>query len=515
MSLHGYSGQKGYDALIGYDLLDIFASNYLTIKNGTIITGDKIISNGNCMFHALGYAYYASLTDNPESLENYAVPKKWYEEDGPEPVYNITPASEINGESLLRINNYNESNSISKLKTEVNTREINDKALEIKTRVAETIKNFKEEYNRHPFDIDLNIEIVSGNNITFDNFIKPKPGTDQYHPADDNSIYASAFLLNKIICIINCEFELNDDPKKSRYNIVNYNLVGPINMRCTKENILFLLYVNYGHYETFYSEKDTPHIIANDVIVKRFNDLIGEYRDQKQTDDAMRFIPTPEPFFNHLETYSFLASDIDIDFNNKPPINIEQIKSKVTNSRPLNEESKSESESKLNSDFDTEFEKNKAIIEAIDPNEKNEDKLYDNQALLNKFLEETQELDTLLELEDNPEEEIRIYQERKDKIIQLINLFVEKVPQSNKLSSNKPLSSITPLSSSTQLINKPLSNKVTPPPSVPPSNLSTSKNYSFYSKKRPSLILTKITPIPYTPYIQRDRTRAPLKINAL
>jgi hypothetical protein len=521
----GYADQEGYNALVGYDLLNIFASNYLTSDNGNIITGDKIISNGNCMFHALGYAYYASLTEPTDADNNYAVPKRWYEEDGPEPVYNITLEAESDPTSLLLINNYNKQNIISELKTDANKKDINDKALAIKTRVARTIIKFKDEYNKRTLGNDLNPNIVSGDNVTFDNFITPIFGTEQYHQADDSSIYASAFLLNKIICIIICEFEFNDDAEKSRYNIVNYNLFGPINMKCTKENILFLLYVNYGHYETFYSENDKPHIIANDDIVERFNDLIGEYRDQKQTDDDMRFIPTPEPFFNHLETYSFLPRDIVLDFNKKPKINVEQIKSKVTNSRPLDEESKSESESKskLNSDFDTEFEKNKEIIEAIDPNEKNEDKLYDNQALLNKLLEENQELDVLLKLEDNPEEEIRIYRERKDKIIQLINLFIEKVPPSNTL----PLSN-KPLSSSKQLTNEPLSIKVPPstpspplaPPSTsspPPSNkLRTPTKYSFYSKTtRPVLNLPLTSTIPYTPYIFRQRTRKPLQLKPL
>ena len=81
------------------------------------------------------------------------------------------------------------------------------------------------------------------------------------------------------------------------------------------------------------------------------------------------------------------------------------------------------------------------------------------------------------------EEARNVYRERHTKITELIKLFVEKVQSSNNL-----------------------------PSSNQSNTLPTSKKYSFYSKKRPPLNLSKITPIPYTPYIQRDRTRAQLQL---
>ena len=86
----GYEELPGYDKLVSYDLLNIFASTYLYGVEGGIITEDKIISNGNCLFHALGYAYHAStrgMNNDKELPENYAVRKEI--QNNTDPSYNI------------------------------------------------------------------------------------------------------------------------------------------------------------------------------------------------------------------------------------------------------------------------------------------------------------------------------------------------------------------------------------------------------------------------------------------
>ena len=460
----GYADQEGYTALVAYDLLNLFASNYLTTQNGNIITGDKIISNGNCMFHALGYAYYASLTETPESNENYAVPKNWV-------AANAAPSYNINDDPSLTTKYYDESNSISDLKTDDNKRVINDKALELKTRVAQTIINFNKYYNKNNPETQMNDNIVSGDDVTFEQFIKPIPGSEQYYPADDNSIYASAFLLNKIICIIKCRYVFG---VKNCHDITNYQLFGPINMFCTTNNILFLLYEHESHYETFYPENTELKISVTQNIVDKFNDLISKSKIKPENNKDYRMFVAPEPFLNHLESYSFYSRDIVIDFKQKPTIDNAKLKSKVTNT----------------DSFEPEFEQNKVKITSINPTETDQDKLYDNQALLDKLLTENQELNILINLEDNTEEERNMYSARQIKITELIKMFVKKLPSRNPVPISIPLTIMQ----------------------VPSNKLRTPTKYSFYSKERPPLTLTPITPIQYTPYIFRVRTRKPLNL---
>lgn len=469
----GYADKEGYTALVAYDLLNLFALNYLTTQDSNIITGDKIISNGNCMFHALGYAYYASLTETPESDENYAVPKIWHAENS-----NDEPSYNINDDPLLTTKYYDDSNSISDLKTDDNKRDINVKALALKTRVAQTIINFNKYYNKINLANKMNVNIVSGDHVTYEQFIAPIDKNDQYYPADDNSIYASAFLLNKIICIINCQHDFDDENNISRQNIMNYQLVGSKNMFCTKTNILFLLYSpDYGHYETFYPENDGLNISVKQNIVEKFNELISTSKNKPDNNKDYRIVPAPEQFLNHLESYSFYSRDIDIDFKQKPTIDNATLKNKVTST----------------DSFETEFEQNKVKITSINTTETDQDKLYDNQALLNKLLTENQELNTLIHLSDISEEERNMYSARQIKITELIEMFVKKLPSRN------------PVPISIPLIIMP----------VPSNKLRTPTKYSFYSKERPALNLALTNPIPYTPYIFRVRTRKPLQLKIL
>lgn len=469
----GYADQEGYPALVAYDLLNLFASNYLKTQDSNIITGDKIISNGNCMFHALGYAYYASLTETPESDDNYAVPKNWV-------AANAAPSYNIVDDVSLVTKYYDESNSISDLKTDDNKRYINDKALALKTRVAQTIINFKKYYNKiNPTHV-INANIVTTyydddthteKPLTLDMFINPIDENDQYYPADDNSIYASAFLLNKIICIINCRYVFG---VKNCHDITNYQLFGPINMFCTTNNILFLLYEHESHYETFYPENTELKISVTQNIVDKFNDLISKSKIKPENNKDYRMFVAPEPFLNHLESYSFYSRDIVIDFKQKPTIDNAKLKSKVTNTDY----------------FETEFEQNKVKITSINPTETDQDKLYDNQALLDKLSTENQELNILIAQEDNTEKERNMYIARQKKITELIEMFVKKLPSRNPVPISIPLT-IMP---------------------VPSNKLRTPTKYSFYSNERPPLKLDLINPIPYTPYIFRVRTRKPLNL---
>ena len=496
----GYADQEGYPALVAYDLLNLFASNYLITQDGNIITGDKIISNGNCMFHALGYAYYASLTETLESDENYAVPKNWV-------AANAAPSYNIVDDVSLTTKYYDETNSISHLKTDDNKRDINDKALELKTRVAQTIINFNKYYNKiNPTHvIDANIvttyyddDTNTEKTLTLKMFINPidkneqyYPADDnsikneQYYPADDNSIYASAFLLNKIICIINCRYVFGF---KNCHDITHYQLFGPINMFCTTNNILFLLYVHESHYETFYPENTELKISVKKNIVDKFNELISKSKNKPANNNDNRMFVAPEPFLNHLESYSFYSRDIVIDFTQKPTIDNAKLKSKVTNK----------------DSFEAEFEHNKEFIESINPKETDQDKLYDNQALLNKLLTENQELTDIINMPELhlSEEDTRTCNDRSKKLTGLIGQLVDKQPIVSPNNSPPPSLLKKPTSLPTSSSNNPSSTPI----------VSTPKKYSFYSKERPPLNLTLTNPIQYTPYIFRVRTRKPLNL---
>jgi hypothetical protein len=559
----GYKHQEGYANLVSYDLLNIFASTYLFGVQDKIITENKIISNGNCFFHALGYAYYASTDMDHRNLpSHYAVNE--YIIDDIDPSYNITLDNPRTYKSVdeaipLIINFYDASNSIELLSalrdTPENIETINKSSLDIKERVAKTIIRFKQKYNEIPInqrvnnELEVNDKIVNvedtGETISLQDFLTPfEP--NKYLPADDNSIYAAAFLLNKIICVLTCTFDPKGTKDKGCYNITKYRLFGPKNMVCTQYNILFVLHISGSHYETFYPDNEQdmyePHYFIKPrlAIVDLLNILIITQRPEL-IDGAIQ-----PPFTNHFEYYEFTSNDIPIDLTR--PSNIESLKSEVTNN--LN-----------NSEELLIIEKE---IATIDPHETDVDTLHINEALLARLIKENQELTDIKDMPGISKEDIRIYDDRLKTITRLIDILVDKRPLQSSNKPSSPLKEPTSLSPSNNSLPKslspsnnslptslspslpssnnpsplkepppspllpPSSNKPTSPPlpllptssnnpSSPPSTpkVSTPKKYSFYSKPRPVLNLPLTSTIPYTPYILRDRNRKTLQLNPL
>ena len=350
---------------------------------------------------------------------------------------------------------------------------------------------------------------------------------NQYEPADDNSIYAAAFLLNKIICILTCTFDTDKPKNKECYNITNYRLVGPKNMVCTQYNILFVLHISDAHYETFYPDNercmDDPQYFIKPrlVIVDNLNTLIITQRQIRI--DAKLTGLIPPPFDDYFEYYEFTSTDIPIDLTQSSNVeSLESLKSKVTTKLNDSEEL---------SDIET-------YIKEINPRETNVDTLYNNEALLARLIKENQELTEIINIPNIPEEDTRPYNVMSQKLTQLISILVNKTSlPSPPLLPPLPLSPLLPplLPSSPSTPSPPPSPSMPPllppspsPPPLPPlptsSNnpsssstpkVSTTKKYSFYSKPRPVLNLPLTSTIQYTPYILRDRIRKTLILNPL
>ena len=470
--------------------LNKFASTYLDCTDSSILAGDKIISNGNCLFHALGYAYYASSQNTSHRDEPicYAVDKTASDS----PSYNIKLDEEkVSGSgsehgALLIINYYNDLNCIKSLKVKdayENNYEINKSALKIKEYVAKTIIGFNKKYiETHPESKITEDKVTDQNEdedevVGLDAFIhsktydSSKPPTendklnDKYYYGDDYSIYASAFLLNKIICILKCK-KNEGEP----FIIDQYVLFGPKDMKCTPYNILFLLHERNDHYETFYvdsmSEKEhinqfisctntntpdtiiksrnetQPTTMRKNVSHKNFADILNIIIERKrQPSESVKGI-IPVQFNDHFERYDIRPDEI-ISFEVFTDDQLEEEKTKLT-----------------------EMVKQ---METQDP--KNTLKLISNNRIKEKLLQIEGQL-------------------KKNKEKPSLNL-------SDPTNSNRLIISTDPTNS----------NKVT---------ISTdpiiSKQYSFYSKKRPPLNLIVTNPIPYTPYLLQPRIRKPLTL---
>jgi hypothetical protein len=518
MSLPGYKNNEYYKNLSSYDLLNAFALNYLSGPDSNIITKDKIITNGNCFFHALGFAYFISRRIDRDLSEidlpeNYAVSKDSTTDKDPsyrlvdtEPLeYKFPEYPELTN---LSINYYNESYSIPLLNDPPNEA-VNTESLKIKKRVAYTISRFNDNYNKHPSNNDkLRLDIVNDQttkpDITIDQFIQPiKRGSTQYHPTDENSIYAAAYLFNKIICIISCNFDFEQDC----YNIEEYKLYGPKNMKCTEFNTLFLLYQNNSHYETYYPSsgnyKEPQYFIRSKIdIVNILNKIIREKRPNQ--------VPgiVPKQYENHFEYYEINPeiNNIPIDYNKYlKSVTPKMVKDKVTEIK------------------DELFKGTEEYIDQIDPNEKNPDILHHNEAILCKLIDDYESITQLLGMKDmsftDPEKQT--YTDQQGKIRNLIDKLLEKSKTSYKPKAKPIIPAETPSGSNAPppgppAVPPPGPPAVPPPgpPAVPPAvptpgpprpKSSTLKGYKRYSSKRPKFPLPAMPPKLYTQYIFRKR----------
>jgi hypothetical protein len=205
-----------------YDIINIFPTKYLEKTNGRYPqTSYKIIANGDCFFHAFGYA-----NDNIYMLYPQTIPRDKF----------------VNYSCLTQ--------NLLSLRKQIATKEI----------------ELKHQYNIDHPEVKMKLLIGDEHPITYNTFITPDKH-NQFVYTETDIIYTSVIYSKKIIFILNCS--INEQLEK--YTIDNYEIFAPNFMEANKDNVIFL--INIGeHFETFYDKPLRP----TDEFIRKINIHIND-----------------------------------------------------------------------------------------------------------------------------------------------------------------------------------------------------------------------------------------------
>ena len=315
----------------GYSILNDFATRCLISEsNVPLITDMHIIANGNCFFHALGYANHYINSDNPEL--NNAVNKEINDDTHPSFSSNHKAIVGMYKDVLdinLLLNSPESPEDKVKIDTASNI---------IRVNVAEIILTITDQKNTNG-TLNANGIINFDKRLNYTMFIKNLAGprdAPSYNYSDHMCLYAASMYLNKILLIVRCNFDF----KIEKYNIYQYDIIGPKKMVCTTNNVLVL--INSGeHFETFYPNdyKSTKYSL-NPGFVKLLNDDITIIRPQydnvmNNEDQNSRIFRRDKmkEFIDVIDHYEFSINDLNINTlqqGAQPPLNTLTIKPEPT-----------------------------------------------------------------------------------------------------------------------------------------------------------------------------------------
>ena len=211
-----------------YDIINVFSKKYLEKPNGRHPqTSYKIIANGDCFFHAFGYA-----NDNIYMLYDQNIPRHKF----------------VNYSCLTQ--------NLLSLRKQIATKEI-----ELKTQYK----------TDHP-ELDIPLTIGDENPITYKAFITPDKH-NQFVYTETDIIYTSVIYSKKIFFILNCS--INEDLEK--YTIDNYEIFAPNEIKANKDNIIFLIKIG-EHFETFYDKPLRP----TDQLIRIINENINRVPNYRE-----------------------------------------------------------------------------------------------------------------------------------------------------------------------------------------------------------------------------------------
>jgi hypothetical protein len=299
---------------IRYQHLNEFAAKYLT-STTRLITNNKIISNGNCFFHAFGYAY--GHTNTTDKKINFPDNNLFY--------LNINPHTD-----------------------HPNRNHIDRACLRFRIKIAEEIAK-KNDGNT---DIDHIMDYTK--------FINTKPNSPednpQYYDAESLCLYETSTLYNKIIFFITCTENENQIYEIQRYRIIGDNK----HETCTKQNVVVLIHTG-GHFETFYSYdyNDRNKYDINDNLVHFINTHLDLQKTKnKQNDQNNPFETNEDRATKYLAKqvshgiYKDSHYNIEIDYNEieKIPVLQAKITSTIKESK-FNSTTEKEDKEFLNDDY--------------------------------------------------------------------------------------------------------------------------------------------------------------------
>jgi hypothetical protein len=222
----------------------MFAQKYLN-SNHVLTTNNQILTYGNCLSDAVQYAYYAST------------PK----EDIPE-----TYTATINGATFNNTGNvYREPENIG---LKFNKSQRNTATTSTREQTAKIVIKYQKYIEGKTYNVVNDRKTAIKNQYNIDDYMKNNSKSSySYIWSEDDMLFASSILLNKIIFVIPIDIQSG------------YKMIGPVNMVCTPNNIIFIINSGNGHYETFYMKNTTnerDYISATDQFVKLLNKLKKE-----------------------------------------------------------------------------------------------------------------------------------------------------------------------------------------------------------------------------------------------